>query len=191
MNSSVTEQFIEQSPIDKPVNKLVMKMRSRAVKRPKCRSKFIVMSGGASVLLFIIVGYFVSTGFFTENEEGNYNGECLHYVCASHSLLRKNLPLRSSIFYLAVRNSPNVWWIQWQAMSVVSSEWWQIRFFRHFKGISWLMDPTARSPTWIHSPKKQWKFSNEKSSKLAQRIASWHLLSYRRKIMRESSFTTS
>lgn len=58
------QQLIEHESIREPafVNKLIIKMRNRAVKRPKCRSKFIIMASGASVLLFVI-GLFI---LFTE-----------------------------------------------------------------------------------------------------------------------------
>lgn len=55
--------------------KLVIKMRSLSVKRPKCRSKLIVMAivGSAALLIFAILLYF--TDLPTEAGVGAYNGE--------------------------------------------------------------------------------------------------------------------
>lgn len=77
--SSFTQPFIEQAPIcgrrEPAVNKLIIKMRNRRVKRPKCRSKVVMIAGGVSALLLIVGILVVSTGFPSKSEDKIYGGK--------------------------------------------------------------------------------------------------------------------
>lgn len=68
------QQLIEHESIREPVNKLI-KMRNRAVKRPKCRSKFVVMASVASALLFVIGLFIILAEFSTDQNENIYSGK--------------------------------------------------------------------------------------------------------------------
>lgn len=72
MNSE--EPLIEHETIREPVNKLMIKMRNRSVKRPKCRSKFIVMASVTSALL-LFVRFLLFIDFSSEEDGKMYGGE--------------------------------------------------------------------------------------------------------------------
>lgn len=78
--SSTSQLFIEQDSIcerrESASSKLMIKMRNRGVKRPKCRSKLVMIASGVSVLLLIVGFLFVSTGFPSEKDENFYKGKC-------------------------------------------------------------------------------------------------------------------
>lgn len=60
------------------VNKLsstMGKLRTIGVKRPKCRTKFIVMASAVSVFLLIAGTFLFFVEFSSENEEKTYSGE--------------------------------------------------------------------------------------------------------------------
>lgn len=75
--NSESQRIIELDSIPsraEPVNKLIIKMRNMGVKRPKCRSKFAVMSSVAGVVL-LIVGIFLFFAEFSLDDVKTYDGE--------------------------------------------------------------------------------------------------------------------
>lgn len=57
------------------MNKLMIKVRSRAVKRPKCRSKLIVMASAVSAMLLLVGIFVVISELSSESEDKIYGGE--------------------------------------------------------------------------------------------------------------------
>lgn len=73
---SVTEHFIvhEADSANGREHKLMIKMRSRGLKRPKCRSKLAMAVGGVCLLLFVAILFMLSS-FSDEIEQHQYEGE--------------------------------------------------------------------------------------------------------------------
>lgn len=73
---SVTEHFIlhEADSVNRREHKLMIKMRSRVLKRPKCKSKLVMAVGGVCLLLFVAT-FIMLSSVSDEIEQHPYDGE--------------------------------------------------------------------------------------------------------------------
>lgn len=73
---SVTEHFIiqEEENAKRREHKLMIKMRSRGLKRPKCKSKLVMTVSGVCFMLFVAI-FFLFWNVTDEIEQLPYEGE--------------------------------------------------------------------------------------------------------------------
>lgn len=73
--TKASEYCTERGSFAEKPTKLVIKMRSLNVKRPKCRSKLVVMASLACAVLIVFTVLVFFAEFSSENEGKVYDGE--------------------------------------------------------------------------------------------------------------------